>query len=831
MSYLIPVVVLLSASICVGVTNADFAHDVAPILQAHCVQCHGGNEAQGGFSMNTRELFLESDAAVPGKPESSHFLELIGSADQEERMPPVDQPGLSPAEIKTLREWVASGMDWDDGLTFSLDSYQAPLRLFDVSLLGPDGWHPIDQLLFGNSSSDSTDTEFVHATAPKLPARVAANLFVRRVSLDLVGLLPDQDQLRAFTGDSSRDRHTNLIESLLARDLDYAEHWLTFWNDLLRNDYTGTGFITGGRKQITNWLYAALVRNEPYDEFTRQLIAPPTDASTGFIDGIKWRGEVSAGQTLPIQFSQSVSQAFLGINMKCASCHDSFIDQWKLDDAYGLAAVYANEPLDVFRCDKPTGRQATAAWLFPELGSIDAAAPRAQRLSQLANLMTSPDNARFARTISNRIWGQLFGRGLIHPLDAMHLRPENEALLELLAHRLVDHGYDLKDLIRFITTSRAYQTGSTSLQETDIGQSTETPHQIRSLTPTAKRMTAEQFVDNAWRITGTAPIKFDAPIIRSSQSESSELPEVTLQAGWIWGESAAAGQLPPGNETVTLRYSFDLAADVDAAIATVTADNAFQLFIGNRLIARSEDWTKPQAIPLTGLLKKGKNTLVIVATNYADRPNLAGVYFEARVRLSDGSETRLRSGTDWQSSSATSVIREDRLGKTPGPWKPATIVSGNSVHQARVGTLLKQQLATLDANPDKMVRAALMKNDFLMRTLGRPGREQIVSSRAAGMTTLEAIELSNGADLAYIVSAGAENLLNRTSVDRSAGEDHATFDHAAFSNSLFRRAFGRNANSGELEILQQQLGRSPTSAHVEDVIWSVLMSPEFWIVR
>ena len=99
----IPVVILLSASICVGVTNADFAHDVAPILRKHCVQCHGGDEAQGGFSMNTRSLFLESEAAVPGKPESSHFLELVGSEDLDARMPPADQPGLSATEIQTLR--------------------------------------------------------------------------------------------------------------------------------------------------------------------------------------------------------------------------------------------------------------------------------------------------------------------------------------------------------------------------------------------------------------------------------------------------------------------------------------------------------------------------------------------------------------------------------------------------------------------------------------------------------------------------------------------------------------------------------------------------------
>ncbi|MEX2026644.1 MAG: DUF1549 domain-containing protein, partial [Pirellulaceae bacterium] len=141
---------------------------------------------------------------------------------------------------------------------------------------------------------------------------------------------------------------------------EYAEHWLTFWNDLLRNDYAGTGFITGGRKQISKWLYEALVANKPYDQFARELIAPPTADSTGFADGIRWRGEVSAGQTVEIQFAQSVGQAFLGINLKCASCHDSFIDRWTLEDAYGLAAVYSQRPLELHRCDKPVGKMAQA---------------------------------------------------------------------------------------------------------------------------------------------------------------------------------------------------------------------------------------------------------------------------------------------------------------------------------------------------------------------------------------------------------------------------------------------------------------------------------------
>ena len=98
--------------------------------------------------------------------------------------------------------------------------------------------------------------------------------FVRRLYLDVIGLLPTPEQLDAFLNDAAPDKRARLIQQLLADRRGYADHWLTFWNDLLRNDYAGTGYIDGGRKQITAWLYPALLDNKPYDQFVRELISP-----------------------------------------------------------------------------------------------------------------------------------------------------------------------------------------------------------------------------------------------------------------------------------------------------------------------------------------------------------------------------------------------------------------------------------------------------------------------------------------------------------------------------------------------------------------------------
>ena len=208
--------------------------------------------------------------------------------------------------------------------------------------------HPVDRLV---------DAYFAaRAIAPPEPLGDAA--FARRLFLDVIGLPPPTGELEAFLKDPARDKRARLCRRVLDDRRAYADHWLTFWNDLLRNDYAGTGYIDGGRKQITGWLYRSLVDNTPYDRFVRELISPSPD-SEGFIKGIKWRGRVNASQVREIQFSQNVSQVFFGINMKCASCHDSFIDRWKLVDAYGLAAVIAEEPLEIAplrQADRPDRR-------------------------------------------------------------------------------------------------------------------------------------------------------------------------------------------------------------------------------------------------------------------------------------------------------------------------------------------------------------------------------------------------------------------------------------------------------------------------------------------
>lgn len=783
----------------------DFAHQIAPILKRHCVECHGGENAKGGFSLNTRELFLEDEMAVPGQPAESHFLELISSDDPDAQMPPKGKLRVSAEQVALLTKWVKAGMEWDAGFTFATKRYEPPLhpRRPELPPVVRGRANPVDRII---------DAYFAENDQPRPPA-ISDEAFQRRVHLDLIGLLPTPDELTEFLADPSPNKRAKMIGALLADDIRYTEHWLTFWNDLLRNDYGGTGFITGGRRQVSGWLYESLINNKPYDQMVRELIAPPTPASRGYIDGIKWRGEVSAGQTIEIQFAQSVAQSFLGINMKCASCHDSFIDRWKLSEAYGLAAIYSSHPLEIHRCDKPTGETAKAAWLFPELGQVDATDPPDERLSQLASLMTHPENGRFTRTIVNRLWGQLMGRGIVHPLDAMQTEPWNADLLDYLAVHLQDNQYDLKSVLALIANSQAYQS------EVETRSQDDNVSGYVFAGPRAKRMTAEQFVDSLWQLTDSAPTSFDAPVSRG-KVDSTEVAATKVSAEWIWGDSANGG-VPAAGEQLAFYTTFKIDKPIQSAGAIVTCDNEFALSVNSNELAKGNNWTQLAAVTLTTALRLGENTIVITGKNAGNSPNLAGLFFEARLNFSDGESLTIKSDESWQFASKfplNSPVRRWKLAEIK--WQPVTVVPAIDAWKNAIDPVAPEQLVRASRGSALMVRASLLKSDFLMRSLGRPNRDQIVSSRPNDLTTLEAIDLSNNESVAKALTRGSALLATVEWPDRNALIDY-----------LFASTLNRHPRDDERKVLQQLFSNNPSAESIEDALWALLMTPEFLLVR
>ena len=541
-------------------------------------------------------------------------------------MPPKG-PALDEKEVQILARWIDAKLPWDENFTFKAGTYVSPLKYRDVKIPAGAG-HPIDRILAPYLAKQKDGNQVL----------VTDDIFYRRASLDIVGLLPLTEELETFVANADPQKREKLVEALLLDKRAYTDHWLCFWNDLLRNEYKGTGYIDGGRKQITSWLYNSILTNKPYDQFAQELIKPNAD-SEGFIKGIKWRGRVNASQVAELQFSQNISQVFFGVNMKCASCHDSFIDNWKLDDAYSLAAIVSDKPLEIFRCDKPTGKNAVAGFLWPELGNIDAKLPKDKKLEQLAALVTHPDNGRFSRTIVNRIWQKLMGRGIVHPVDMMANKPWNDDLLDYLASYFKENKYDIKKLIGHITSSRVYQLKAATFAEEPAAEN------FVFNGPMLKRMTAEQFMDAVWLVTGTAPVKADAPL--------------------------------------------------------------------------------PKDIPL--------------ATGSAKR---------------------------------------------------------------------------------NFVRAVLVHSNMLMRTLGRPNREQVVTTRAELLTTLEALDLASGAIFHDIVSRGGKQIFTEL---KDKNKD-------VIIKNVYMRSLGRNPEASELSAAAGLLGEKPDADSLADLLWVIFLRPEFQLI-
>jgi hypothetical protein len=487
--------------------QVDFLRDVQPIFENRCLECHGRGKAQGGFRIDTRESILNGSetgrVVVSGDSLSSYLIEITGDPQASSPMPPRGDR-LTEEEVSTLRAWIDQGLPWHEAYTFAFFR-EAPLAPREPVMTGhaEEGTPPLDRFL----------SNYFQRQGVTPPEPVSDRLFARRAFLDVTGLPPDAEELEAFLADESPDKRTRLVDSLLSRNEAYAENWISFWNDLLRNDYTGTGYIDGGRLGITAWLYESLVANKPYDQFVHELISPATE-SKGFVKGIVWRGVTNSSQTPPMQAAQNISQVFMGINLKCASCHDSFISNWKLEDSYALANIFSEESVEVHHCDSPTGNFADTGFLYEQLGEIDPEAPQKEKQEQLAAIITSDENGRFARTLVNRLWAKVMGHGLVEPTDEMDREPWSRDILDWLAHDFAASGYDIKHTLKTILTSEAYRLPATSWDGQNRGTYVFSG-------PSVRRLTAEQFRDAVCFVSGAWVGKASAPIeaTRTSQPE------------------------------------------------------------------------------------------------------------------------------------------------------------------------------------------------------------------------------------------------------------------------------------------------------------------------
>jgi hypothetical protein len=519
--------------------TVSFEADVHGILAERCYSCHGGGKSKGGLDLSSREGLLEGgktgEAVVDGNSAESYLIELVAGLDEELVMPPKGDR-LSAEDVGILRAWIDQGLSWEFSEARPV-APTGPVALRDVTLPAgktPDE-NPVDRLL----------RSYLETQGVERPGVVSDAVFMRRAHWDVIGIPPAPDALTAFEADENPNKRAELVDRLLDNRQAYAEHWMTFWNDALRNDHVGTGYIDGGRKKITNWLYSSLFHNMPYDQFVRQLVHP-SEASEGFVKGIVWRGSTAAAQLRELQAARSIAQVFLGVNLKCASCHDSFVDHWTLKDAYGMAAVFREEPMELVRCDVPEGEEAVIKFLWPEVGSIDPERSVQGRQSQLAALVTAEENGYFTRTIVNRLWAQFFGRGLVEPLEVMENPSWHPELLDWLSAELIRSGYDLKAVMALMLASEAYQ-WSADLHQLEDGEA----YVFRGRVP--QRLGAEQVLDGLASVTAQWPAEPRFALTYRNKLKKDESEDPSVRAWRFAADPLTRAMGRPNREQVVLR--------------------------------------------------------------------------------------------------------------------------------------------------------------------------------------------------------------------------------------------------------------------------------------
>ena len=304
--------------------------------------------------------------------------------------------------------------------------------------------------------------------AAKIAPQVADDaMFLRRATLDLTGLIPTVGEVRGFLNDSRPDKRAKLIADLLRRPR-HARLMAGVWRDVLLPHNTPETAAAA----FEIWLQGKFRDNVAYDALVREILTAQ-GTSNQSVPVVFF----ASNHTKPEELAASASQAFLGLQVRCAQCHDHPFTQWKQADFWGFAAFFARTqgPSNVGelvpvadRADGEVRHPKTLKVLLPKPmdGPEMAATTSEPRRAVLARWVTSGENPYFARAAVNRAWWVLFGRGLVQPVDDLgpHNPSTHEAVLTLLATDFVQHDFNLRRTLEIIAGTRAYQTSSTPHQ-------------------------------------------------------------------------------------------------------------------------------------------------------------------------------------------------------------------------------------------------------------------------------------------------------------------------------------------------------------------------------
>jgi uncharacterized protein YjdB len=317
--------------------------------------------------------------------------------------------------------------------------------------------------------------------------------FIRRVSLDVCGVLPTSEETEQFLADADPAKREKLVDKLLARK-EFVELWVMKWSELLQ--IRSTQYVSYKATLLYyTWLQEQIAGNVPIDEMVRKLLAAEggtfSSPATNYFQAEQDR----------LKTAENVAQVFMGMRIQCAQCHNHPFDRWTMDDYYSFAAFFAQigrkagaDPREtiVFNAGGGEVNHLVGGRAMPPkfLGGAVPDVAGKDRREVLAEWLASSENPFFAKNLANIVWAHFFGRGIVHEVDDVRVSnpPVNPALLETLGEKFTEYKYDFKQLVRDICTSRTYQL-STQMNETNAEDDRNFSH------ATLRRIRAEILLD------------------------------------------------------------------------------------------------------------------------------------------------------------------------------------------------------------------------------------------------------------------------------------------------------------------------------------------------
>lgn len=438
--------------------------EVIGLLESQCYRCHG-EKAQGGLKLDSREAALgegESGlaAVVPGKPDESELIYRLTTDDTEEAMPPKGH-GFTAEEVAKTRQWIADGAPWAK-----------------------------------------------QGSVVAVPPAADDLAFLRRLHLNTVGVLPTPEEARAFLARPAATRVATTVDRLLA-DPRHADHWVSYWQDVLAENPRLIKPVLNNSGPFRYWLHESLLDGKPMDQFVAELVGFEGSVHGGGAGGFSRAAENDVPMAAKAHI---VGTAFLGVEMKCARCHDSPYHSTKQEDLFSLAALLSGKPVtlpktstvppeffqregkadSVVKVTLQPGSAVPPKWPFPGMVKAEAAGEKID----VAWEIVRPENERFARVVVNRVWKRYFGEGFVEPVDDWEGNaPSHPELLEWLAREFVASGYDLRALSRLILNTEAFR------REARFAR-TATPDERFFEAPLRRRFSAEQLVDSLLSASG-----------------------------------------------------------------------------------------------------------------------------------------------------------------------------------------------------------------------------------------------------------------------------------------------------------------------------------------